>query len=106
MNRQQDIDAFLLAAHRLAVSKLRDEPQKLAGAAAQLQRWRNRNGATRADTWRDEWDRLIQAGVDEIERQACADDEHGALLRSMSPLSVVLTQRERMALLRTARSVA
>lgn len=103
MNRQQQIDAFLLAAHRLAVMRLRAEPGRLREASAQLDRWRERNGPTRSDPYRDEWEALLAQGVAAVERVACEDSEHGATLRNVSPLSVLLTQRERMDLLRQAR---
>jgi hypothetical protein len=42
--------------------------------------------------------------LDDIERVICADDQHGALLRSVSPMSTLVTQAERTVLLREARS--
>jgi hypothetical protein len=104
MNRQQQIDKFLLAAHRLAVSRLRAEPQRIEPVRAQLARWRAQSGPTRSDLYWDEWQRLLAADIREMERVVCADDEHGALLRSVSPLSTLITQAERARLLREARS--
>jgi len=104
MNRQQQIDKFLLAAHRLAVSRLLAEPQRIEPVRAQLARWRAQSGATRSDLYWDEWQRLLAADILEMERVVCADDEHGAVLRSVSPLSTLITQAERARLLREARS--
>lgn len=104
MNRQQQIDVFLLEAHRLAVRRLRQDPSRAEHARALLARWRERNGPTRSDPYRDEWARLLDAGPDAVEHVACAADDHGAALRNVSPLSVLITQRERMDLLRQARS--
>jgi len=104
MNRQQQIDKFLLAAHRLAVSRLRAEPQRIEPVRAQLARWRAQSGPTRSDLYWDEWQRLLAVDVREMERVVCADDEHGAVLRSVSPLSTLITQAERAQLLREARS--
>lgn len=106
MNRQQQIDAFLLAAHRLAVERLRENPQRLRDVAALLQRWRELNGQTRSDPYRDEWSRLVNAGVDAIERAVCADNDHAQAWRSVSPLSVLISQRERSDLLHRAREAA
>jgi len=104
MNRQQQIDKFLLAAHRLAVSRLRAEPQRIEPVRAQLARWRAQSGPTRSDLYWDEWQRLLAVDIREMERVVCADDEHGAVLRSVSPLSTLITQAERAQLLREARS--
>jgi hypothetical protein len=104
MNRQQQIDKFLLAAHRLAVSRLRAEPQRIEPVRAQLARWRGQSGPTRSDLYWDEWQRLLALDIREMERVVCADDEHGAVLRSVSPLSTLITQAERAQLLREARS--
>jgi hypothetical protein len=104
MNRQQQIDHFLMAAHRLAMSRLRADPSRIEKVRAQLVRWRGISGVTRSDTYWDEWQALLDSGVDELERVVCAEDDHGAVLRSVSPASVLLTQRERSVLLREARA--
>ncbi|MBC5763363.1 hypothetical protein [Ramlibacter albus] len=103
MNRQQQIDEFLVQAHRLAVVRLREHPERLGDVAALMDRWRQLNGSTRADVYRDEWDELIAEGVDAIERVVCADTEHAAVLRSVSPISVLITQQERGEMLRRVR---
>ncbi|MES2937767.1 MAG: hypothetical protein V4864_08785 [Pseudomonadota bacterium] len=104
MNRQQQIDDFLLEMHRLAVTRLRADPARLADVAALLQRWRTLNGETRSDAYRDEWGQLIALGVEAIEREACANTDHAAALRSVSPLSVLVSQRERGEMLRASRA--
>lgn len=104
MNRQQQIDKFLLATHRLALSRLRAEPARMAPVRAQLARWRVPSGPTRSDPYWDEWQQLLVADLAEIERVVCADNEHGAVLRSVSPMSTLTTQGERSVLLREARS--
>jgi hypothetical protein len=103
MNRQQQIDSFLLEAHKLALARLRAQPHRMQEVAALLGKWRLQAGATRSDAYWNEWDDLIAEGVDAMERAACAQDEHGAVLRSVSPLSVLVSQQERGALLRQAR---
>ena len=104
MNRQPQIDKFLLAAHRLALLRLGAEPVRIVPVRAQLVRWRLQSGPTRSDPYRDEWRQLLVADLAEIERVVCADNEHGAVLRSVSPMSTLITQGERAALLREARS--
>jgi hypothetical protein len=104
MNRQQQIDKFLLAAHRLAMTRLRAEPARIEPVRAQLARWREQSGPTRSDPYWDEWQVLLSGSLEEVERVVCADDEHGAVLRSVSPMSPLVTQAERSALLREARA--
>lgn len=106
MNRQQQIERFLAEAHRLVIPRLRADPSAIELVRGQLTRWRALSGATRSDVYWDEWDGLLQLGVDAIERVVCADDEHAAVLRSVSPISVLLTQAERSRLLHEARSLA
>jgi hypothetical protein len=106
MNRQQQIDSFLLEAHKLALARLRADPQRMQEVAALLAKWRLRAGATRSDAYWDEWDGLIAQGVDAMERTVCAEDQHGAVLRSVSPLSVLISQHERGTLLRQARTAS
>ena len=103
MNRQQQIDKFLLAAHRSALSRLRAEPAHIEPVRAQLACWRVQTGPTRSDPYGNEWQRRLVADLAEIERVVCADDEHGAVLRSVSPMSTLITQGERAVLLREAR---
>ena len=102
-NRQRQIEIFLLAAHRLALSRLRAEPARIASVREVLARWRAHSGSTRSDPYWDEWDRLLQGDIATLESRVCGDDERAIVLRSVSPISVLLTQQERSELLRTAR---
>ena len=106
MNRQQQIDEFLLNAHKLALMRLRAEPQRLDDVKALLGRWRAQSGPTRSDIYRDEWDAIVDEGVEAIDHAAGGQGDHAAALRNVSPLSVLISQRERAALLRQARQMA
>lgn len=104
MNRQQQIDSFLREAHKLALARQRAEPDRMREVAALLARWRSQAGATRSDAYWDEWSGLIAQGVEAMERKVCADDEHAVVLHSVSPLPVLVSQRERAVMLRQARA--
>ena len=104
MNRQLQLEKFLLAAHRLAPERLRAQPERIEPVRSQLARWRGQAGATRADVYWDEWQRLLTADLNELEQAVCADDEHGAVLRSVSPMSTLISQTERLQRLAEARS--
>lgn len=103
MNRQQQIDQFLLSAHKLALSRLREHPERLQDVAALLARWRRQEGESRSDSYWDEWGQLLAEGIDAIEREVCSGSDHAAVLRSVSPMSVLISQRERSELLRQTR---
>ena len=103
MNRQQQIELFLRDAHRLAFARLRAHPERLHDASEVLARWRDQAGCSRSDPYLNEWAALLLRGVDAIESAAGADTDHAAALRSVSPLSFLISQRERHAMLASAR---
>ena len=104
MNRQQQINLFSLAAHRLAVARLREKPQRLLEVRGVLERWRVQAGEpAHCDPYWSEWDRLLSEGVDAIERAVCVATDQAATLRSMSPLGRLISVGERNELLRRAR---
>jgi hypothetical protein len=104
MDRQQQIEAFSLAAHRLAIVRIRDRPAAIEEALATLQRWRTQNGApAHCEPYWQEWERLLRGDVDGLERAVCADSDNAAVLRSVSPLGRMLGADERKRLLRAAR---
>jgi hypothetical protein len=106
MNRQQQIDHFVTAAHGLALQRLRERPACVEQARAQLQRWRGAAGATRSDGLWDEWERLLNRPVADIERALGGNTDHAVELRSVSPLSVLITQAERAQFIAQARQAA
>lgn len=104
MDGQAQIQAFSLAAHRLAVTRLRERPERLTEALAVIQRWRRQaGGPSHCDPYWDEWDQMLHDGVDAVERVACAATDHATTLRSVSPLGRFISVAERNQLLRDAR---
>ena len=91
------------AAHRLAVTRLRAEPARMGEVRALLHRWREQSGRTRSELYWDEWERLLALPIDDFESVICADDEHATVLRSVSPIGVLISEAERRELLREAR---
>lgn len=107
MDRQEQIHLFSLAAHRLAVARLRERPERVAEALGVLHRWREQaGGPAHCDPYWDEWDRLLHEGVDAVELVVCAPTDHAATLRSVSPLGRLISASERNQLLRRAREAA
>ena len=100
MDRHARIDVFSLAAHRLAVERLREQPARVGEALGVIERWREHSGGpSHCDPYWAEWQRLLEQGVDAVERAALAPDAHGATLRSVSPLGRFISVAERNALL-------
>ena len=107
MDRHARIDTFSLAAHRLALTRLREQPTRLVEALDVLDRWRQQaGGASHSEPYWDEWERLLRAGIDAVENAACAATSHGATLRSVSPLGRFISVDERSSLLRQALQAA
>ncbi len=106
MNRQQQLDEFLFQAHELALSRLRVQPERLQEVLAVLSRWREQSGPTRSDAYLDEWKRLASLGVNAMQAAVCVRTDRAAALRNVSPLSILMSQRERSELLRRARQTA
>lgn len=103
MNRQQQIDVFLLKAHQLALTRLRDHSERLRDVPDQLMRWRLQDGRTRSDPYWQEWSDLLADGVDAVEWEVCGPGDHAVVLRNVSPMAVLISQHERSELLRAAR---
>lgn len=104
MDRQQQIEAFSLAAHRLAVARIRARPAAAKEAIATVLRWREQSdGPAHCEPYWREWERLLAGTMDALELAVCANDDHAAVLRSVSPLGRLLHRDERNRLLREAR---
>jgi len=98
----QELDRRSLELHRLVADKVRRDPALLDRAAAILSRWRGM-GPSHADAYLAEWARLIAVGMDECLAVAVEDSERAAALRQNSPLSCLLSTRERNEFLRNWR---
>ena len=107
MNRPRSLDAFSLAAHQLAVARLREKPARLREATEVLQRWRRlAAGPSHCDTYWDAWEKLLNEGTDAVEAAVCHSGEPAATLRSASPLGRFISVAERNRLLREAREAS
>ena len=103
MNRQLQLDHFSLALHRRAIDALRADPTLNARVRQTLTRWRSQAGETRSDALWSEWEQLLSDEPDALARAALSETDHGQLMQSVSPLGVLVTQRERTALLSQSR---
>jgi hypothetical protein len=101
---QARIERFSLAAHRLVMKKLHEDPQRVGVLQATITRWRAQRGLTHSEPYMQEWERLLELPLDEFERLICADTDHATVLRSVSPFGSLLTQEERDRLLLEVRN--
>lgn len=99
MRTHTEIDSFSLELHRLAVDKIRENPALFTKVEATLSRWRSMVSPA-AQPYLDEWNRLIEDGVDACLSVAVEDSERGRALRQSSPFSGVLTHKDRFAFLK------
>ena len=107
MDRQAQINVFSLAAHRLAVMRLRERPERLQEALAVIRRWRVQAGEpVHCGPYWDEWEQLLHRGADAVELAVCNPSDHANTLRSVSPLGRFISTAERNQLLRDSRQVA
>ncbi len=103
MNRQLQIDHFVAQAHILALQRLREQPERVVKVCAQRSYWRMQAGLTRSDDEWGEWEGRLAKPAEALAKEVCAETDHAALLRSGSPMSVLITQAERAQWLGQAR---
>ncbi len=106
MNRQQQIDSFLFAAHELAGERLQQEPTRVVQAANLLSNWRAKSGKTATDPLWDEWQVLLAKPTEQLIAAMTMRSDHADHLRSVSPMSALITQAERTVLLQRSRQAA
>jgi hypothetical protein len=99
MKTHQEIDERSLALHRLVAARVEQDPALFVKAKGTLARWRNSVSAS-SQPWLDEWERLMNRGVEACFAVALEDSQRAAALRQSSPFSGVLSNRERFAFLR------
>jgi hypothetical protein len=103
MRIHQDIDARSLAMHRLVVAKLRQDPPRLDQVRATLARWRQ-SASPSTQPYLQEWEQLLQQGLEACLAMAVDDSEHATALRQSSPFTRVLSHAERFRFLKDWRS--
>jgi hypothetical protein len=99
MPTQRQIEQFTLVFHQEALRRLAANPALLEDALHVLDRWEQSGLSSGSATYREEWRRMLCArNLAELARAVCADDDHAATLRGMSPLGFVLPADERQRL--------
>ena len=96
MPSQRQIERFTLAFHRVAVERIRQEPELKQKALQVLRRWESNGASGGGQTYREAWKILLAGDVEALAHSVCVDTESAATLRSMSPLGFVLATEERL----------
>lgn len=102
MRTHQDIDARSLAMHILIADKIRHDPSLLSRVKATLQRWRGLVSGSSLP-YLEEWDAILDQGVEATLATAEDPSEHATSLRQASPFTGILSEEERLDFLRTWR---
>ena len=98
MPSQHQIHAFTLAFHAAAIKRLGEKPALVERALQTLARWQTQCGPSASDAYMLEWQAMLSADLNQLQKRVCADDDRAATLRNTSPLGFVLTSAERHAL--------
>lgn len=100
MRTHQEIDERSLALHRLVAERVMRDPALLEKARKTVVRWRG-TVSIASQPYLEEWERLIDQGVEACLVMAVEDSQKAAALRQSSPFAGVLTNRERFAFLKS-----
>ena len=91
--------------HSAIAARLRADPALLHRVRATLARWLA-DVSPRTRPYLEEWQRIVDRGVDATVAALTEDSERAATLRQCSPFTSILSNRERFALLKEWRSDA
>ncbi len=99
MRDHDRIDARSLAMHRRIAERIRQDPALLDQAHATLTRWRS-SVSVGSQPYLQEWQRLMDAGMETCLGVATEDSQRARALRQASPFAGLLSNAERFAFIR------
>ena len=99
MPSHQQLDDRSLMFHAQVADKLRANPELMRRAQETLRRWRA-TASPRTFTYLDEWERWLNLDLEDCLRHALDTTEHATAMRQSSPLTCLLSNSERFALLK------
>lgn len=88
------LDQRSLALHRLIAEKIRNDTDLFENVKRTLARWHEIVCAN-SQPYLEEWQRLVDLGIEECLAVATEDSEHANAMRQASPFSGILTNEER-----------
>lgn len=99
MRTHQNLDQRSLLLHQQVAAKILANPALLDQAQATLARWRT-TASTLSQVYLDEWNSVLDSGLDACLALALDAGEHATAMRQSSPLVCLLSNAERFAFLR------
>ncbi|WP_139103386.1 hypothetical protein [Xanthomonas euvesicatoria] len=101
MSPSQRLEFWSLVADRIEAT----DPGALERGLERLQNWREQaNGASASERYWSEWERRINMGMPAVLHLLRDESEHGDVHRSTAPFTDVISQDERMQLLKSWRA--
>jgi hypothetical protein len=94
MTSHQEIDQRSLALHQLIAEKIRQDPRLFENMKRTLTLWRTIVSAD-SQPYLEEWERLVDLGIEECLAVATEDSERANAMRQASPFCGILTNEER-----------
>lgn len=92
------IDAGNLAYHRAIADHLRTHPEAIQRALSNMDRWERARGR---QAFFDTWRRLLTTlSIEELADAITADTEYGRELRQTTPFTGILSENDRLRILR------
>lgn len=106
MPSHEELDATSLELHRAVARKVREHPELMAHAKSNLARWRRdmERGDSGSRKYLEVWEQLFSRGIEATLSAATQESEEATALRHVSPFGGVLTQDERLAIIRQRRT--
>ena len=100
LTKKEKISFYL---HFLVKKKLLSKPDKVIGIAKNnLKKWGERY--SEEPVWMTEWNDILDRGISSILPVLDGVDEKASLLRSSSPFTGIISQKERMEVIKNAKS--
>ena len=90
----QELDQRSLALHRLIAEKIRRDPDLFDNVKKTLARW-NEIVCANSQPYLEEWERLVDLGIEECLAVATEDSERATTMRQASPFCGILSNEER-----------
>lgn len=94
MTSHQEIDQRSLALHRLLAKKIRQDPSLFENIKRTLVRW-HKIVCTNSQPYLEQWQRLVDLGIEECLAVATEDSERANAMRQASPFCGILSNEER-----------
>jgi hypothetical protein len=88
--------------HRRVAERIREQPALMQRAIATLVRWRS-TVSPATQPYLQEWERLMDEGLEPCLRMAEEDSAHARAMRQASPFAGLLSNAERFAFIRAWR---